>query len=192
MFRVKNTSADPKELIRLAKSGDEKAFGQLYELYYVPVYRYIYLRIGRREETEDLLQIVFLKVYQALPRYQERGYTPLAYFLTVARNAITDHFRAQKNLVRPDNLMRTLESLPSSEDLEEGVEKKEEDLILHQAIEQLPETQQEVVILKFINGFSNAEISRMLGKTEVAVRQIQHRALQLLRKKMVNLGVSNV
>ena len=82
---------NPKILMELAKGGDSEAFGHIYHLYLTPVYRFIYFRLRNKEEAEDLTQTVFLKVYQSIHAFQVKNQSPLAYFLTIARNTVIDH-----------------------------------------------------------------------------------------------------
>lgn len=172
---------DPKKLIEKAKRGNREAFGKLYELYYSPVYRYIYFRIQKKEDTQDLTQIVFLKVYESIENYEERGKEPLAYFFTVARNTVIDYQRKKPTLKLLDTLNLEDEEKYSPEYF---AQVNEETKIVDKAIQTLKGEQREVILLKFIAGLSNAEIAKQLGKTEDAIRQIQHRALKVLRKKL--------
>ncbi len=177
-----NSKNDPKTLIQLAKNGDAEAFGCLYELYFVPVFRYIYLRVKGREEAEDLAQNVFLKVYQSISSFQEQGKSPLAYFFTVARNAVIDHWKKKKSAsVDP----QAISEMPDpAENPQELTEKDITIKTIHQAIQQLTDDQREVIIMKFINELPNSEIAGLLGKTEDAVRQLQCRALRTLRQQL--------
>jgi RNA polymerase sigma-70 factor (ECF subfamily) len=83
---------DPRELLRRAKEGDEGAFGALYEIYYTPVYRYLFLRSRSKADAEDIAQTVFVKVYASLERFEIHE-EPLCYFFSVARNALIDFHR---------------------------------------------------------------------------------------------------
>lgn len=169
-----------KLLIEQAKSGDSEAFGAVYRLYYTPVYRYIYLRTKSRNHAEDLTQTVFMKVYKSISGVETSGVSPLAYFFTVARNTIIDHWRKEgRGMVYDDEAVAA-----KANDLDTGVESfetSEAKEIVHQALGILTEDQQEVMRLKFVSDLSTKEISQMLDKSEEAVRQLQSRALKLLR-----------
>lgn len=106
-----NLQNDPKILMQLAKSGDAEAFGRLYELYFIPVFRYIYFRVKDKEETNDLTQTVFLKVFCSLPNFKGQNKSPLAYFFTVSRNTVIDHWRAKKE-IRLDDPESVFEKIP--------------------------------------------------------------------------------
>lgn len=176
---------DSKELIEKAKSGDNEAFGKLYELFYLPVFRYIYFRINKKEDTQDLVQIVFLKVYQSIESYEERGKEPLAYFFTVARNTVIDYLRKKGNLSLNENVEVEGRERDNPEKLVQDNEQKK---FVDEAIQTLNEDQKEVILLKFMGDLSNSEIAKQIGKSEDAIRQIQHRALKMLKKKLKIYG----
>ncbi len=168
-------------LLDQARAGDQDAFALLYKEYYTPIYRFIYFRVKSKEEAEDLAQTVFLKVYATLSDMQGETTAPRAFFFTVARNAIIDHYRKQSYrnhsgeeamIDIADDDVRPDEARAISEETDR----------LKQAISQLTKEQQEVIILKFINELETKEIAQAIGKREDAVRQIQSRAIKALRK----------
>lgn len=172
---------DPKNLIEKARLGDNDAFGKLYEHYYLPVFRYIYFRIKKKEDTQDLVQTTFLKVYKSIGKYKNLGKEPLSFFFTVARNTVIDHFRKKRDLK-----LYEYTDIEENEDRnpENFAQKNEQAKIVNKAIQSLNEEQKEVVLLKFMAGLSNNEIAKQIGKSEDNVRQIQHRALKLLKEKL--------
>ncbi len=173
---------DPQEIIRQAKKGDKKAFEKLYQVHYVPVFRYVYLRIQDKMQTEDIVQEVFMKVYKSIENYQDQGKNPLAYFFTIARNKVIDFYRKKKSVSLDENLA-VFEQLEGKRDNPEALfEQNEKAKVVNLAIQRLNDTQKEVIILKYINGFDNDQIAQMLGKKEDAIRQIQHRALKCLKE----------
>jgi len=175
---------DPQGLIRQAKKGDKEAFDKLYKMYFVPVFRYVYLRTHDKQETEDIVQEVFMKVYKSIENYTDQGKDPLAYFFTIARNKVIDFYRKKKNVSLDENL-ESFEQLESrNNNPEELFEQNENARMVNLAIQSLNDTQKEVVILKYINGFDNDQITQILGKKEDAIRQIQHRALKVLKQKL--------
>lgn len=175
---------DPKDLIEEAKRGNKEAFGKLYALYYVPVFRYVFFRIKKKEDTEDLAQIVFLKVYESIEEYEDRGKDPLAYFLTVARNTVIDYQRKKTPLKLYENVNLEVEEKYSPEYF---ARINEQTRIVDSAIQTLKGVQREVILLKFIANFSNDKIAKQIGKSEDSVRQIQHRALKKLEVKLKKL-----
>jgi len=179
---------DPKILIQLAKQGDKEAFDLLYDMYFVPVFRYVYFRVDSKTEAEDLVQEVFIRVYKNLEKFQDRNKSPLAYFFTVARNLIIDYWRNKKEkLFDKEDILTGLPDKNS--DPLQLIEKKETQKAIRKEIKDLTPEQQEVIVLKFINGMSNKEIAILLNKTEEAIRQLQCRALKILRKKLKDLKI---
>lgn len=174
---------NPRELIKLAKAGDGDAFGKLYELYYTPIYRYLYFRIKDKEEASDLTQTVFLKVYKALETIESSKSEPLAYFYTVAKNTLIDYRRKKKDVyILDDEDAPEVASLdPSAEDV---FDNKEMLRSVERVMEDLTEEQREVVNLRFIQELSYKEISQILGKREDAIRKLQSRALKILKEKL--------
>lgn len=175
-----------KRLMQLAKEGDTEAFGRIYEIYFLPVFRYIYFRVQDRVEAEDLTQNVFLKIFNSIENFRVQDKSPLAYFFTVARNTVIDYWRKKKNIAESDNTKRIVNMPDSQKDPKKLLEEREKEETVLEAIKHLTEDQQEVIVLKFIQGFSNKEISKILGKTEDAIRQIQCRSLRVLREHLNN------
>jgi len=89
---------NPEKLMERAKNGDAEAFSRLYEIYFAPVFHYIYLRVKDKETAEDLMQDIFLKIFRSIRNYQKEGISPLAYFFTVARNRVIDYWRKKKEI----------------------------------------------------------------------------------------------
>lgn len=181
-----NLQNNPKELMRLAKSGDKEAYGLLYELYFTPVFRYVYIRVRNKEEANDLAQTVFLKVFTALPNFKEQNKSPLAYLFTVARNAVIDFWRTKKG-VKVDDFKAIVERTADDGDSPHiSYERNENQELIHRALQELTDIQREVITLKFLSDLPNKEIAELLGKTEEAVRQIQCRALRSLKTILKN------
>src|SRR3989344_7831245 len=176
-------SGDFKELVAKAKEGDETAFSAIYEQCFTPVFRYLYLRVKNKTEAEDLAQTVFLKAYQALPGFEEQGRPILAYFFTIARNSLIDHWRKSGDRVEDaDEVFKKIpdekSNIESKLDSKRGLEE------IKFAMKNLTHDQQEVLSLKFMAELSHSEIAKMMGKSEEAVRQLQCRALKALRQHL--------
>ncbi|MCI0680230.1 sigma-70 family RNA polymerase sigma factor [bacterium] len=184
---MKEHENDLKILMRLSQEGDAEAFGKLYELYFSPIFRYIRFRVKNKEEADDLTQTVFLKVFRSLPRFQDQNKPPHAYFFAVAKNTVIDYWRSKKPVHLKDAGDTFLEIPDSGSSPIEQAEKKEAGEALRRALMTLTEEQQEVVILKFINGMDNKEIAALLGKKEEAIRQLQCRAFKTLRSILKNV-----
>lgn len=186
-----NSALEEKDLgilMRLAKEGDKEAFGCIYELYFTPVFRYVYFRLKNKHEAEDLTQTVFVKFYESTANFTRMGKNPLAYFFTIARNVIIDHSRKKKEIVMGDRELE-IEAGRTNEDHLKSIERKEICLKVKEALKRLTDDQREVMILKFINDLSNGEIAKISGKSEIAVRQSQSRAIRNLRKEFENFNI---
>jgi RNA polymerase sigma-70 factor (ECF subfamily) len=171
-----------KNIVEKAKSGNMDAFSYLYETYFMPLYRYVYFRVGNKEDAEDLTQDIFVKIYLSFLRYSDSGKSPLAYFYTIARNTVIDYRRKKKILVADDEFFTLADSADTP--LEEAMKKENADMV-RAGIARLPESEQDVVVLRFMSDLSTKEIASTLGKSEEAVRQLQSRGLQSLRKKIL-------
>jgi RNA polymerase sigma-70 factor (ECF subfamily) len=166
-----------RDLLRLAKAGDGEAFAQLYDDSIERIYRYIYFRVTDEQTAEDLTSQVFFKAWENLERCKSTGAPFIAWLYTIARNAVIDYYRTRKNTVA----LEEASSLASEEPApDEEIELQFETESLRQALQELTEDQQQVIILKFIAGMSTDEIAEHLGKRAGAVRALQMRALQAL------------
>jgi RNA polymerase sigma-70 factor (ECF subfamily) len=173
-----DSTIDPQELIQKAKAGDQRAFDLIYELYATPLYRYIYFRVSRKEDIEDILQTVFAKAFQSIPAYREQGKSLLAYLYTIARNAIIDHARKKRDVLSEDyDAYPIPDESPSAVDLVAG---RHDGKRVRNAILALSEDQREVITLRFIQDLSYREVAELLGKTEGSIRQLQSRGLREL------------
>lgn len=173
---------DPGNLMDEAKKGDVAAFGKIYDLYFLKVYRYIYFRVRHKEEAEDLTHNVFLKAYEAISRFKKTDTSPLAYFFTVARNTVINFWRKKKEVLLDDPAKTFSDLADDRSDPNESAEINELVRLSRRALRTLTEDQAEIIRLKFLGELSNAEIAPITGKTEEAVRQLQFRGLKSLRR----------
>ena len=168
-----------EELIRRAQEFDQEALGWLYELFYPKVYNYAYLQLGDVQQAEDLASEVLLRVLESLKGYRFRGVPLTAWVFRIARNYLIDlHRRRQR---RPQ--VGLYEGIPSAEDsphvaAERAIAHDE----LRLALTGLTEEQRQVIILKFVEDMDNASVARVMGRSQGAVKSLQHRALASLRK----------
>ncbi|MDE3111590.1 MAG: sigma-70 family RNA polymerase sigma factor [Chloroflexota bacterium] len=169
--------ADEKELARRAARGDRRAFAELYERHVDAVYRYVYFRLRSDAEADDVTSEVFQRALVAMPRFEPRR-PFLAYLYTIARNVVADRFRRARPDASFDDALDHASDLPGPE---ESSIRADEARHLRAAIGRLTEVQQEIVILKFIEGRETKEIAQLTGKAEATVRGIQMRALAALR-----------
>lgn len=168
-------------LVKRARAGDGDAFGELYLCHLDSIYRYIYFRIGDQHEAEDLTEQVFLKAWEALPGYKDFGHPFTSWLYRIAHNLIIDYLRHKKpiseDIGNPEREEDQLDNTVVRQILE-----TEETSLLAAAIIRLPEEQQQVIILRFVEGLNHSEVSRILNKSEGACRMIQNRALIALNQ----------
>lgn len=168
-----------QELVRRAQSRDSAAFAELYDLHYRRVYTYIYYRVGNQELAEDLAADVFMRGWQAIGAFDYRGVPVAAWLLRIARNRVIDHFR---RLGKRETVELEDHHTDAAQDPESEVETRllRDDLM--RLMSHLTDDQRDVIILKFFEGMSNAEVASILGKPEGAVKSLQHRGLAALRR----------
>jgi RNA polymerase sigma-70 factor, ECF subfamily len=169
---------DEIDLILRAKTYDPDALGTIYERYYQGIYRYVYYRVGDSSLAEDLTGDVFLKMLHGIQSYSIQGVPFSAWLYRIARNRVIDHMRRQPEKSDLPLEEARVESIASSDaDLENALQREE----LLRAVQVLTADQRQVIILKFIDDLDNSTIAKVLGKTEGAVKSLQHRALDTLR-----------
>lgn len=172
---------DDSELILKAQDGATDAFGELYERHAPAIFRYLYTHLDNRLDAEDLTGEVFLRAWQALPKYKERGIPFLAFLFRIARNALIDHYRRSRppETSASDDYGLTLEdSGPGPAEII-GARIEHEELI--SIMGQLREDYRTVLILRFISELSPDETANVMQRSPGAVRVLQHRALNALR-----------
>mgnify|MGYP001593937788 CR=1 FL=1 len=172
---------DIPELVERARNGDAESFARLYRHYLTPIYRFLYWRVKNREDADDLAQTVFTKAWNAIPSLQKEGNHFTAWLYTIARNAAMDYWRKKKEVLFdiPEAIEGRMDPAPDT--AMDAVERAEGASILRKALGVLNDDQQEIIILRFFEEMSNKEISNITGKTEAAIRQIQCRALKMMR-----------
>jgi RNA polymerase sigma-70 factor (ECF subfamily) len=175
-----------ENLIDEAKNGDAGSFGKLYNHYVAPIYRFIYVKVDAREVCEDLTHEVFLSAWQNLHRYKSRGFPFSSWLYQIARNRVIDYYRLKRVHLSIETAELTKTEFVQSNDpdpnrmLDTQLNIQE----VKQLIKTLNADQQDVLIMKFIEGMSHAEIAKAMNKSAGAVRLIQHRAINELKKKI--------
>ena len=173
---MSEAASNDANLVQRAKEGDKSAFVVLYERYQPPVFTYVYYRVDDPILAEDLTAEVFVRLVAKIHTY--RATSPLlAWLYTIARNLITDHYR-QAQRETPLFERTTMNTQDPAVEAHRHLRESE----LRAALNKLSEEQRQVVLLKFIERRSNAQIAALLGKTEGAVKSLQHRALETLRR----------
>lgn len=176
---------DELSLIQRARRGHRKSFGLLYDRYLTQIYRFIYLKVNDRQTAEDLAHEVFASAWANLKGYRHQGFPFSSWLYRIARNRVIDYYRVLKPHLDLENvseeLIRTDDAIPERVDETLNVER------VLRALKQLKPDQQDVIIMRFVEGLSHEEIAEGLDKTPGAVRLIQHRAIGELRR-LLNSG----
>ena len=170
-----------ERIVAAAKAGDPEAFGSLFDVYYGPVYRYVASRVGRPSDAEDLAQLVFVKVLESLPRYEQRGVPFGGWLFRLARNVVIDHVRTRREHVTLDVIVEKSTDDQGPDEL--AVLRQEMDSIAH-ALRRLTPEQREAVELRFFAGLSAKEAAEAMGRQEGTVRGLQFRAIAALRREL--------
>jgi RNA polymerase sigma-70 factor (ECF subfamily) len=177
--------------LKLASQGDQEAFGILYERYVTRIYNYIYYRTGNQHDAEDLTARVFIRALRHIENYTDRGLPLSAWLYRIAHNLVANWHR--------DNSRRREVPLEEITLVRFGFEHPEMSLLrteeregLLKVIHNLPPDRQQLIILKFVEHLSNAEIGQIMGRTEGAVKSLYHRTLITLRDEFVRLQVETV
>jgi len=177
--RTSDTSDnDIDRLVDIAKGGDGDAFGRLYDMHVERVYKHIYYRVGNTADVEDLTQQVFIKAWQAIGRYKKTASPFLAWLIKISHNLVIDFYRSKKSEAYIDfDIVDTKPETDPAHLVEAQFNQQE----TRQAINKLHGDQQQVILMRFIEDFSYAEIAAALGKSEGAIRVILHRGLAKLK-----------
>lgn len=183
LFRRKNLKElDDKDLVELAKE-DKDAFGELYERYMPKIYNYIYYRTSNQHDAEDLTARVFFRAMSHIESYVDKGVPFQAWLYRIAHNLVANWHRDQgrrKVIALDDYVAHSLKSEAPDRQAEENEEQEQ----LMAAIHSLPEERQQLLLLKFIDQLSNAEIGEIMGRTEGAIKSLYHRTLLSLRDEL--------
>jgi len=170
---------DESELIARAKE-DKEAFGLLYERYVERIYKYVYYRTGNEADAEDLTARIFFRAMQHMPTYQDKGVPFSAWLYRIAHNLVANFHRdrSRRKIISLEDLTYWRLDEAGPESITELIENKERLLAV---LRQLPADRQELLVLKFVDRLSNAEIGDVMGRSEGAIKSLYHRTLLALR-----------
>jgi len=173
-------TASIDELAVAATEGDVEAVGRLYDGLVEPIYRYIAMRLRRREDAEDVTQLVFERIVAALPRYRHEGRPFTAWAFRIARNAVIDHQRRY----RPTEPLGAIAE-PADDMVLEALSLRDEEVReLRAAIRCLTPDQQEALALRYGAGLSADEAARVMGRQAGTIRGLTFRAIESLRRNL--------
>jgi RNA polymerase sigma-70 factor (ECF subfamily) len=180
---VPETEFNEEDLLARASQGDREAFGLLYERYIERIFNYVYYRTGNLHDAEDLTARVFQRAMNHIHSYTDRGVPFSAWLYRIAHNLVANWHRDRSR--RQEIPLNDLPVVPSKEDRPETslVRSQEQDALLR-LIRELPPERQNLLILKFVENLSNAEIGQIMGRSEGAVKSLYHRTLLSLRDEL--------
>jgi RNA polymerase sigma-70 factor (ECF subfamily) len=167
-------------LVERAQRGDRAALEELYLLHFDRIYSYLHMSVGSRHDAEDLTTQTFVKMLEAIGRFQWRSVPFSAWLFRIAHNLAMDHFRASRRWQPEEEIPEGIQGEESSAEEQALASLGQTSLLA--LIDRLSPEQRQVLTLKFVFRFSNAETAAILGKTEGAVKSLQHRALASLQK----------
>ena len=172
---------DEQSLVQRAQRHDREAFARLYEEYFDKIYRYIALKTGNRVEAEDMTQQVFIKALNSISSYKWKGSPFSAWLFRIAHNQMVDYLRKK---TRQATVSLDESSVAARDNPQTTTEKKMNIEQLAIATRELTAAQQEVILLRFSGELPIAQVASIMGKSEGAVKALQHSAIVALRKIM--------
>jgi RNA polymerase sigma-70 factor (ECF subfamily) len=185
-------SAEPDVLteenaVARASQGDNDAFSLLYELNVNRIYNYVFYRVGSEVDAEDITSRVFFRAFGHISNYVDKGVPFSAWLYRIAHNLIANWHRdnSRRNEVSLDERI----DLPHRTELpESSVEQTQEIELLLKGIRALSDDRQQLLVLKFTEHLSNAEIAVIMKRSEGAVKSLYHRSLAALKEELVKMG----
>ncbi|HET7046576.1 MAG TPA: sigma-70 family RNA polymerase sigma factor [Gaiellaceae bacterium] len=171
-----------RALVARAQQGDRAALEELYLLHFDRIYSYLHVSVGNKHDAEDLTTQTFLKMLESIGRFKWQSAPFSAWLFRIAHNLAMDHFRAGRRWQPEADVPE-----PSPDETTSAAEEALQEIgrrSMLELIEDLSPEQQQVLTLKFVFNFSNGEVATILGKTEGAIKSLQHRALASLQKQL--------
>jgi RNA polymerase sigma-70 factor (ECF subfamily) len=173
-------------LVERAARRDQAAFAELYDQFLSPVYRYVFYRVSNQADAEDLSEQVFLQAWAAIDRFRWQGKPFLAWLYALAHNLVIDWRRRARPAQSLDDDEYPLD--PESPSAARALTQWLDADLLSPAMRRLTAEQQQVITLRFIEGFDTVQVARLMDKREGTIRGLQFRALQSLRRELERQG----
>jgi RNA polymerase sigma-70 factor (ECF subfamily) len=180
------TAAEVRRLVERAQKGDREALEELYLIHFDRIYSYLQMTVGNRHDAEDLTNQTFVKMLERIGSFEWRKVPISAWLFRIAHNLAMDHFRAHRRWQPEEEPPEPADSAELSAE-EEAMQSIGRQSML-EMIEGLSHDQQQVLTLKFVFNFPNGDVATILGKTEGAVKSLQHRALASLQRELAKTG----
>lgn len=179
---AKESTEHVRRLVERAQQGDRAALEELYLIHFDRIYSYLHVSVGNRHDAEDLTTQTFLKMLESIGRFRWQSAPFSAWLFRIAHNLAMDHFRARKRWQPEEDVPEIPGSEEPSAEAEAMQSIGRESMMA--LIDKLSPEQQQVLTLKFVFNFANADVATILGKTEGAIKSLQHRALASLQKQV--------
>jgi RNA polymerase sigma-70 factor, ECF subfamily len=176
------SSAEVRKLVERAQQGDRKALEELYLLHFDRIYSYLHMSVGNRHDAEDLTTQTFLKMLESIGRFRWQSAPFSAWLFRIAHNLAMDHFRSRRRWQPEEDVPEPPGEEEPSAELAAMQSLGRQSML--ELIENLSHEQQQVLTLKFVFNFPNADVATILQKTEGAIKSLQHRALVSLQKQL--------
>lgn len=183
VFILLDSEYNEEDVLINASMGNRDAFGQLYERYVERIFNYVYYRTGNVHDAEDLTARVFQRAMKHIVNYTDRGVPFSAWLYRIAHNLVANWHRDRSR--KQEIPLDDLPVLPTKGDHpERNLVRSQEQEALLKMIRTLPGERQNLLILKFVENMSNAEIGSIMGRSEGAVKSLYHRTLLALRDQL--------
>ena len=180
---LSDSDYNEEDILARASQGDKDAFGALYERYAERIFNYVYYRTGNQHDAEDLTARVFQRAMNHIRNYTDRGVPFSAWLYRIAHNLVANWHRDRSR--KQEIAIDDLPVLPTKSDHpERNLVRSQEQEALLRMIRKLPPERQNLLILKFVENMSNAEIGNIMGRSEGAVKSLYHRTLLALRDQL--------
>jgi RNA polymerase sigma-70 factor (ECF subfamily) len=173
-----------RQLVARAQQGDREALEELYLIHFDRIYSYLHMTVGNKHDAEDLTTQTFLKMLESIGKFRWQSAPFSAWLFRIAHNLSMDHFRARRRWQPEEEVPEPAGSEEPSAELEAMQSIGRQSIL--ELIDKLSPEQQQVLTLKFVFNFANADVAKILDKTEGAIKSLQHRALASLQKQLAS------
>ena len=179
---ARDSTEHVRELVARGQQGDRDALEELYLIHFDRIYSYLHVSVGNRHDAEDLTTQTFLKMLEKIGSFKWQSAPFSAWLFRIAHNLAMDHFRARRRWQPEEEVPEPPGDEEQSAELAAMQSLGRQSML--ELIENLSHEQQQVLTLKFVFNFPNADVATILNKTEGAIKSLQHRALVSLQKQL--------
>ncbi len=179
---ARESTENVRRLVERAQQGERDALEELYLIHFDRIYSYLHVSVGNKHDAEDLTTQTFLKMLESISRFRWQSAPFSAWLFRIAHNLAMDHFRSRRRWQPEEDVPEPPGSEVASAEFEAMQSIGRQSMM--ELIEKLSPEQQQVLTLKFVFNFANADVSTILEKTEGAIKSLQHRALASLQKQI--------